>query len=115
MKKPLRTLRANKSDSNLPNRIVGITKSLHKTIESKFNTLIYRLLDLSEAVCLNAEFQTPSPSLSSENIDKLLFEIQETNLAVEAQIKSLNVEIEDFRRMIEECAQRCDVQKKINQ
>lgn len=107
MKKPLRTLRAKNLNSNLLNRIVGIAKRLHNTVESKLNALIYRLLDLPEDIYLNGGIQTHYPSISREEIDKLLFEAQERNLAFEAQIKSLNAEINDFQRVIEEFARKC--------
>lgn len=107
MKKPLRTLRAKNLNSNLLNRIVGIAKRLHNTVESKLNALIYRLLDLPDDIYLNGGIQIPSPSISREEIDKLLFEAQERNLAFEAQIKSLNAEIDDFQRVIEEFARKC--------
>ena len=107
MRKLSRTLRAKNLNSNLLNRIVGIAKRLHKTVESKLNALIYRLLDLPEDIYLNGEIQTHSPSISREDIDKLLFEAQERNLAFEAQIKSLNAEIDDFQRVIEEFARKC--------
>lgn len=103
MKKPLRTLRVENLKSNLLNRIVGIAKRLHKTVESRLNALIYRLLDLPDDIYLNGGIQIPSPSISREEIDKLLFEAQERNLAFEAQIKSFNAEIDDFQRVIEEC------------
>ena len=40
MKTSLRTLRAKNLNSNLLNRIVGIAKSLYKTLESKLNTIL---------------------------------------------------------------------------
>ena len=107
MKKPLRTLRVENLNSNLSNRIVGIAKRLHKTVESGLNALIYRLLDLPDDIYLNGGIQIPSPSISREEIDKLLFEAQERNLAFDAQIKSLNAEIDDFQRVIEEFARKC--------
>lgn len=107
MKKLPKSLGATSLNSILSNRITDIAKRLHKTVESKLNALIYRLLDLPEDIYLNGEIQTHYPSISREEIDKLLFEAQERNLAFEAQIKSLNAEIDDFQRVIEEIARKC--------
>ena len=106
MKKLSKPLGAICRNINSSKSILNIAKSLRKTIESKFNTLIYRLLDLPKEGRHNAEFQMPSPSLSHGDIDRLLFESQERNLAVEAQIKSLNAEINDLYRVIEESKRR---------
>ena len=107
MKKLSKSLAAICRNVNSSSNIVNIAKSLYKTLESKLNALIYRLLDLPEDIYLNGEIQTHYPSISREEIDKLLFEAQERNLAFEAQIKSLNAEIDDFQRVIEEFVRKC--------